>query len=300
MPGRIHVGIAGWAYKDWEGVVYPQTLHGAQRLAYLAEFFDLVEINTSFYRPITPAMGKQWCRAVEEVNPKFLFTAKLYRAFTHSPISAVESTSAETIHATKADERDAKAGFDSIASQGRLGAVLAQFPISFKCTGENKTYLEKLVAHFHIYPLVLEVRHATWNRPDILDWLAALGAGLCNIDQPLLGRAIKPAAEATSSIGYVRLHGRNYQQWFAETNVWDRYDYLYSRDELQGWKGRIEEVSAKTDVTFVVTNNHNLGKAAVNALELVNMLTGKKIAAPAPLLSNYPRLQEITAGKFDT
>jgi uncharacterized protein YecE (DUF72 family) len=154
--------------------------------------------------------------------------------------------------------------------------------------------VEKLVSHFCIYPLVLEVRHATWNRPDILDWLAALGVGLCNIDQPLLGRAIKPAAEATSSIGYVRLHGRNYQQWFAETNVRDRYDYLYSSDELRGWKGRIEEVAAKTDVTFVVANNHNLGKAAVNALELAHTLSGKQVGAPAPLVASYPRLQEIT------
>jgi uncharacterized protein YecE (DUF72 family) len=297
VPGRIHVGIAGWAYKDWEDVVYPATLKGAERLAYVSQFFDLVEINTSFYGPIKPSMGQDWCRAVETVNPNFVFTAKLYRAFTHSPVSDVEPTSVETIHATRADELHAKAGFDSIASRGRLGAVLAQFPISFKCTDENRAYVDKLVSHFRIYPLVLEVRHASWNEPGILDWLVALGIGLCNIDQPLLGRAIRPAAEATSSIGYVRLHGRNYQQWFAETNVRDRYDYLYSSDELQGWKGRIKEVAEKTDVTFVVANNHNLGKAAVNALELVNMLTGRKIAAPAPLLSNYPRLQEITAGK---
>ncbi len=277
--------------------MYPATLKGAERLAYVSQFFDLVEINTSFYGPIKPSMGQDWCRAVETVNPNFVFTAKLYRAFTHSPVSDVEPTSVETIHATRADELHAKAGFDSIASRGRLGAVLAQFPISFKCTDENRAYVDKLVSHFRIYPLVLEVRHASWNEPGILDWLVALGIGLCNIDQPLLGRAIRPAAEATSSIGYVRLHGRNYQQWFAETNVRDRYDYLYSSDELQGWKGRIKEVAEKTDVTFVVANNHNLGKAAVNALELVNMLTGRKIAAPAPLLSNYPRLQEITAGK---
>ena len=280
--------------------MYPATLKGAERLPYLSQFFDLVEINTSFYMPITPSMGEQWCRAVETVNPNFVFTAKLYRGFTHSPVSEVEPTSAETIHATRADELHAKSGFDSIASRGRLGAVLAQFPISFKCTDENRAYVEKLVSHFRIYPLVLEVRHASWNEPGILDWLVGLGIGLCNIDQPLLGRAIEPAAQPTSSIGYIRLHGRNYQQWFADTNVRDRYNYLYSRDELQGWKGRIEEVSEKTDVTFVVANNHDLGKAAVNALELVNMLTGKKIAAPAPLMATYPRLQEIAAAKVDT
>ncbi len=281
--------------------MYPATLKGAERLAYVSQFFDLVEINTSFYGPIKPSMGQDWCRAVETVNPNFVFTAKLYRAFTHSPVSDVEPTSVETIHATRADELHAKAGFDSIASRGRLGAVLAQFPISFKCTDENRAYVDKLVSHFRIYPLVLEVRHASWNEPGILDWLVALGIGLCNIDQPLLGRAIRPAAEATSSIGYVRLHGRNYQQWFAETNVRDRYDYLYSSDELQGWKGRIKEVAEKTDVTFVVANNHNLGKAAVNALELVNMLTGKKIAAPAPYSRTIPdfRKSQLASPKIN-
>jgi uncharacterized protein YecE (DUF72 family) len=294
VPGQVYVGIAGWSYKDWEDVVYPATLKGAERLAYLSQFFDLVEIDTSFYRPITPSMGQQWCRAVETVNPNFVFTAKLYRAFTHSPASEVEPTSAETIHATRADELHAKAGFDSIASRGRLGAVLAQFPISFKSTNENRKYVEKLVSHFSIYPLALEIRHASWNEPRILDWLVGLGVGLCNIDQPLLGRAIRPAAEATSSIGYIRLHGRNYRQWFAGTNVRDRYNYLYSERELEEWKSRTEEVAAKTKVTFVVANNHNLGKAAVNALELAHMLSGKKVGAPAPLVASYPRLQEIT------
>jgi uncharacterized protein YecE (DUF72 family) len=294
VAGRIYVGVAGWSYKDWEDVVYPATLKGADRLGYLAQFFDLVEINTSFYGPIKPSMGQQWCWAVEAVNPSFLFTAKLYRAFTHSPVAEVEPTSGATIHATRADELHAKAGFDSIASRGRLGAVLVQFPISFKCTDENRRYVEKLVSRFRIYPLVLEVRHASWNEPSILDWLVGLGVGLCNIDQPLLGRALQPSARAISSIGYIRLHGRNYRQWFADTNVRDRYNYLYTERELEEWKSRAEQVAAKTKMTFVVANNHNLGKAAVNALELVHMLGGKKVKAPAQLVAAYPRLRGIT------
>jgi uncharacterized protein YecE (DUF72 family) len=179
-------------------------------------------------------------------------------------------------------------GFDAIASEGRLGAVLAQFPISFKNTDENRTYIERLVSRFGEYPLVLEVRHASWNEPEILSWLAALGVGLCNIDQPLLGRAIRPAARATSSIGYIRLHGRNYKQWFAETNVRDRYDYLYSENELKQWSERVKKVSAQTTATYVVTNNHNLGKAAVNALELISLLGRGKVKVPPTLLAAYP------------
>ncbi len=288
MVGNVKVGVAGWSYKDWEGIVYPASLKGGSKLAYVAGYFEMVEINTSFYGPIKPEVGREWCHIAAAENPNFIFTAKLYRAFTHSPAGALESTSAGTIRPQAADEADVKRGFDVLASQGRLGAVLAQFPISFKYSDENRAYLDALLARFSEYPLVLEIRHSTWNRPEVLTWLAAAGVGLCNIDQPLLGRAIRPSARATSAIGYVRLHGRNYKNWFSESHVRDRYDYLYSERELDHWKQRIEEVAVQTVATFVVANNHNLGKAAVNALELINMLQGTKVRVPPPLLARYP------------
>jgi uncharacterized protein YecE (DUF72 family) len=288
VAGNIKIGVAGWSYKDWEGIVYPASLKSSGKLAYIAKYFEMVEINTSFYGAVRPEVGREWCRIVAGENPKFIFTGKLYRGFTHSPEAATQSTSAETIQPEKGDEADVKRGFDVLAAQGRLGAVLAQFPISFKYTDENKAYLDRLLGRFNEYPLVLEVRHSSWNRPEVLNWLAATGVGLCNIDQPLLGRAIRPSARATSPIGYVRLHGRNYKHWFADTNVRDRYDYLYSQAELQHWKDRVEEVAEQTSTTFVVANNHNLGKAAVNALELINLLQGKKVQVPPPLLARYP------------
>jgi uncharacterized protein YecE (DUF72 family) len=295
VPGTIKIGVAGWSYKDWEGIVYPPSLKGAQRLEYLAQFFNLVEINTSFYGHIKPVLGRAWCGAVAR-NPDFVFTAKLNRAFTHSPIAEVEPTSAKTIRPGPTDEKDAKAGFDSLASERRLGAILAQFPISFKYSEENQVYVDQLVSRFRDYPFVIEVRHASWNRPEVLDWLIELGVGLCNIDQPLLGRAIRPSTYATSSIGYVRLHGRNYKQWFAETNVRDRYNYLYSESELEPWKERIEEIAGQTATTYVIANNHNLGKAAVNALELIHMVEGRKVKAPPQLVAHYPELKALTAG----
>ncbi len=173
MAGIIRVGVAGWSYRDWEGIVYPAAVKSSGKLAYLAEYFDMVEINTSFYGPIKAEVGRQWCRVAAAVNPDFTFTAKLYRAFTHAPVAAAESTSAATIRPELEDEADVKRGFDALASEGRLGAVLAQFPISFKYTGENRDYLEKLLARFGEYPLVLEIGTppgtdrrflAGWNR----------------------------------------------------------------------------------------------------------------------------------------
>ena len=294
--GSIKIGVAGWSYKDWQGIVYPPSLKANTRVGYLAQFLDLIEINTSFYGHIKPAVAKEWCRMAAGANPKFTFTAKLNRAFTHSPVAVVEPTSAKTIRPAASDEQDAKAGYDALAAENMLGALLAQFPISFKCTDENRAYVEQLVQTFRSYPLVLEIRHSSWNQPEVLGWLQGLRVGLCNIDQPLLGRAVRPSAHATSAVGYIRLHGRNYKQWFAETNVRDRYDYLYSTEELAKWKDRALEVAGKAETTYVVANNHNLGKAAVNALELIAMLEGRKVQAPPTLVSHYPELEKLARG----
>ena len=291
---RILIGTAGWSYKDWEGIVYPADEKKRQSLvSYMAQYFDTLEINNSFYRPIAPNIAKGWARAAE-VNQVFLFTAKLYKAFTHAPGAVVQPTSASTIAFTTEDEQQTKAGLDELAGAGKLGAVLIQFPISFRNTGENRAYLDDLVGRFQQYPLAVEVRHDSWNHPDTLRSFAEKHVAFCNIDQPLLGKAIRATAHVTSGVGYVRLHGRNYQQWFEHEKSSDRYNYLYSTKELEGWKEKIERVAEKAGRTFVVTNNHYKGKAAANALELKSMLAKTRVPAPSSLVSEYPELRELT------
>jgi uncharacterized protein YecE (DUF72 family) len=290
----IHIGPAGWSYKDWDGTVYPDQIKKSKHpVEYLAQYFDLIEINTSFYGHIKPEWGKLWCRKAKAVNPDFKFTAKLNKAFTHSPVAVVESTSAKTIRYTDKDEDDAKAGLDSIGEEGMLGALLMQFPISFKNTDENREHLELLIRQFREYPLVVEVRHASWQNAGTLRYFFEKGVAFCNIDQPQLGQAVKPSDEVTSNIGYVRLHGRRYDQWFEPDKSSDRYDYLYTPEELRGWKEKIESVAKKAEVTFVVANNHFQGKAPANALELRSMITGAKVKAPETLVKTYPRLEAI-------
>ena len=291
---NIHIGPAGWAYKDWEGIVYPAQLKKEKHpVEYLAQYFDLIEINTSFYGHIRPEVGKLWCKKARAVNSEFLFTAKLNKAFTHSPIAVVESTSAATIRFDPKDEHDAKLGLDSIAEEQMLGALLMQFPISFKNTNANRDHLDILIRMFGQYPLAMEVRHASWSNEGTLRYFAEKGIAFCNIDQPLLGKAIKPSEHVTSNVGYVRLHGRRYDQWFEPEKSSDRYDYLYTGDELQKWKTRIEDVARKAGVTFVVANNHFEGKAPANALELRSMLSGNKVKVPPTLLQAYPQLTVI-------
>jgi uncharacterized protein YecE (DUF72 family) len=185
------------------------------------------------------------------------------------------------------DEGLTREGLDSIASEGRLGAVLVQFPVSFKNADDTRDYLFSLVRKFNQYPLVLEIRHESWNDPEILGRLAEERVGFCNIDQPRLGKSLRGTAHVTAPVGYVRLHGRNYKEWFQADNRNDRYNYLYKPKELEGWKERITQISQLTEKSFVVANNHFKGQAAVNALELKNMLSGERVKAPKPLVEHY-------------
>jgi len=293
---RIYVGTAGWSYKDWEGIVYPAQIKKSHHpVEYLARYIDMIEINTSFYGHIKPEWGKLWCRMARAVNPGFVFTAKLNKAFTHSPIAVIESTSSETIRANVDDERLAKEGLDCIAGEDMLGALLAQFPISFKNTNANRHYLETVIEKFSHYPLVVEVRHNSWSNEGTLRYFAGKGVAFCNIDQPLLGKAVAPSEHVTAPLAYVRLHGRNYEQWFDSDSRNDRYDYLYTGPELQQWKSRIDAMASKAQKTFVVANNHFEGKAAVNALQLKSLLSGCAVRVPDMLLKKYWELAEIAA-----
>ena len=287
----IRIGPAGWSYSDWAGYVYPTPRpKGFHEATYLAQFFDTIEINTSFYQPLNPEHARQWVDRVS-ANPRFVFTAKLWQKFTHDPSATAE------------DERAVRTGFDVLQKAGKLGAVLLQFPFAFHRTRETTAYLGTILKRFADYPLAVEVRHASWSDPEVFALLREHHAAFCNIDQPVIGRSLEPSEESTAPIGYVRLHGRRYDTWFSddpEIPVHERYNYLYSATELAPWADRIKNVGEQTRKTFVITNNHYLGKAVVNALELISMLKSTKVQVPDPLRLRYPELEAIASRPPET
>lgn len=284
--GRIRVGPAGWSYPDWPGLVYPSHRSAEfHEAAYLSRYFDTIEINTSFYQPLRPESCRRWLDLVSG-NRDFLFTAKLWQRFTHEGGSSA------------GDERAFRDGLDPLFDAGRLGALLLQFPFSFHNTAENRARLEKLAHDFSAYPLAVEVRHASWNNRDFFHLLHRHGVGFCNIDQPVIGRSMKPSERVTAPVGYIRLHGRRYDTWFSDdpaTPPAERYNYLYSPKELEPWAERARHIAAHTRSTFVIANNHFQGKAVVNALELIHLLTGAKVDVPEPLRHHYPELNKIAS-----
>jgi uncharacterized protein YecE (DUF72 family) len=283
----IRIGPAGWKYRDWEGVVYPKPRsRDFDELTYLAGYFDAIEINTSYYGAPRAAAARKWVESIAG-NSTFKFCAKLLHSFTRERAPAAQ------------DEKEFKDGLAPIMEAGRLGALLMQFPWSFKSSPENRAYLGELQRRFSEYPLVVEVRHASWLEEDGLDLFAALGMGICNIDQPLFRQSVKPAAHVTSGIGYVRLHGRNYRQWFSKTaDVRERYDHLYSPDELDPWIARTKQIAEDAADTYVIANNHYLGKAVVNAVEIASILKRKPAAAPPPLAQHYPELRAFITNDY--
>jgi len=297
---RIRIGTAGWSYKDWNGTFYPPEVQRKKvhPLEYLAHFFDVVEINTSFYGHIRPELARIWVRKVAS-NPDFRFTAKLHQSFTHSPLGVLEPTSAVSIRPTDEDEAMAREGLDALAGEGKLGALLIQFPVSFKNTSLNREYLERLLRQFIEYPRVVEVRHETWNNDETIALFARQDVAFCNIDQPVIGKSLAPTEHVTSSLGYVRLHGRNYKDWFNSDDRNDRYNYLYTSDELGGWKDKIESISEKAQTTYVIANNHYQGRAGATALELKSLLSGQRVKAPPELLETYPELKKFADPDHD-
>lgn len=278
---RIRTGVAGWSYDDWHGVLYPDPKpRDFDPLPYLASFVDLIEINNTFYRPPRPEYARAWADRVSH-NREFRFTAKLWRRFTHERDEAWSRDEAAAV-------RD---GLAPLADADRLDALLVQFPWSFRNSEESREWLADVCAEFATFPLAVEVRHESWNDPSFYQWLADQGVGFVNIDQPLFKRSIKPSARATSRIGYVRVHGRNYQDWFRKGAGRDaRYDYLYSRGELERWAERARDVARDEDVDTVdvVFNNHYKAQAVVNALEFRKVLGDPHVEAPATLMEAYP------------
>jgi len=283
MPGQIYIGIAGWSYPDWKGIVY--TTSKVDQLAYVSKFVDCLEINNTFYRPPFEKTTKSWLQKTSR-RPDFFFTAKLHRSFTHEG-----KIDAEII-------RHFHKGFEPFLEAGKLRHLLIQFRYDFDDTNRNRHHLTEIIKSFSkAFSLAVEVRHKSWQMPDALDFLEQLGVTVCNLDYPTTWNSFDMQQCTVGKNGYFRMHGRNAEKWFSKAGRDETYDYYYNEDELTQIKQRVDELAKALKTLTVITNNHYRGAELANALELKALITGQKQPVPEGLLRAYPNLTRIASNK---
>jgi len=256
---KILIGTSGFSYDDWRDVFYPGTVPQGDFLSFYSREFPVVELNFSYYRMPEPS---QCLRMLEKSAYRIEFVVKAFQGLTHE---ITEESISEILPRFKA----------SIApffNEGRLGTVLLQFPQSFHYRPDSRIYLEALIKEFNPLPLCVEFRQRDWLKDSVFATLRKLQVGFACVDEPPLRGLLPPLAEATSGTGYIRFHGRNRSKWYTGDTK-ERYDYLYTEDELREWLPRVSTIGEKTERIFIFFNNHRRGQAIANARAMRDLLS---------------------------
>ena len=310
----LRIGTSGWSYPTgkgkWNGLFYPATRSkrqgtaGFDELRFYAGHFDTVEVNTTFYGQPKPDVAGTW---VERTPAGFEFSLKLYQKFTHpkmfrdAALAKAPGSEGSLLdllsQVTQSDIDEFRAGIEPLAHAGRLGALLAQFPASFKNDAPSRDYLAGLLRAFGDYPTAVELRHKSWSDAigDTLTLLDGFGAAFVQIDEPKFRFSIRQNyLPNVKSFYYMRLHGRNVAQWWHHDKSEDRYNYLYSASELDPIVEDVEQASREVKKAYVYANNHFSAKSVANAATIKAKL-GQELDGeyPEPFVQRFPDLKGL-------
>ncbi|MBT3362086.1 MAG: DUF72 domain-containing protein [Chloroflexi bacterium] len=269
LTAKIYIGTSGWSYPKgegtWNGHFYPKGK--MNELEYYSQFFNTVEVNSSFYRPPNPAYVYNWAKRAPS---NFLFAVKLWQKFTH-PKMFMDATGQEAI--ISQDDVDVfKQSISPLMEYGKLGVLLAQFPPSFTNSDEGKQILSGLMKAFDGYSLSVELRHRSWSDDkETASLLKENNVSWVQIDEPKFKTSVAEELPITSNIAYFRFHGRNKENWWTG-NAETRYKYLYNQEEIEELAGRIEANAGKSELMFAYFNNHWQGYAPRNAIDMMKSL----------------------------
>jgi len=255
----IYIGTCGFSYDDWRNVFYPAGLNKRDYLSFYSGKFQALELNSSFYAIPSPGLIEN---LKSHTPDEFKVVVKAFRGITHERDESSEKSLEKFLAAVA-----------PLAGSGKLAAVLLQFPYSFRHGDRETVYLDWLLGRMREVPAVVEFRHSGWMKRRVFECLQSYDTALCCVDQPRLPGLMPPEVIRTSGhLGYVRFHGRNAAKWWKHEESWERYDYLYSEEELSEWLSGIRWLASKTDQTYIFFNNHRAGQAVENARQMSGLL----------------------------
>jgi len=302
--GEVFVGTSGYSFKDWIGPFYPPELSSAELLPYYAQYFNTVEVNTTYYGIPRPRVLEQMAK---KTPAGFRFIVKLNQQMTH------DRATGQQLY------REFLDAVQPLKDAGKYHGLLAQFPWSFRRDDAAKGHVETLRARLPGETLWVEFRHDSWMHPQLPQWLAERELGYCIVDEPSLPGLLPPVMHVTNGIAYVRFHGRNAKSWwtrddqpagthaapapapivaapepaeppsFELTRPFEppslapradhptnegpgRYNYNYSEQELREWVLKTQRLSAQAKQTYLFFNNCHAGQAARNAKLMEELL----------------------------
>jgi uncharacterized protein YecE (DUF72 family) len=294
----IKIGTSGYSYsgappKGWYGAFYPEKKSKEpDELKYYSQIFNTCEINNTFYRPPSAAVTKGW---TDKTPADFSFSVKLWQKFTHPMKISRKKSDEQWEPASQSDFEEFRAGILPLAEAGKLGALLLQYPAGFHCSPENIEKVESTLRWFYDYPKVVELRHKSWNEknPEIQALFLENRASEVLIDEPKFATSIRQQAEVIGEIFYFRAHGRNAKEWWNPKESWERYDYLYSREEIKQHAEWIKTAASMPGVkkAFAFYNNHARANAPANAIMLSQEMGVRlKAMPPEGMVTKFPEL----------
>jgi uncharacterized protein YecE (DUF72 family) len=256
----IYLGTSGYSYDDWRGVYYPAEVARSEWLTFYSSEFEAVELNYTYYR--MPSADQ--LRGFAERTPDgFRFAVKAHQDITHNRAG------------DPAPFAQFRAALVALQRTGKLGAVLLQFPSSFRVVDDNVDYLQLCFDRLPDLPLAVEFRRGEWLTQRTLDLLREREVGFCNVDMPELRNLMPKTKLVTAPLAYVRFHGRNRAKWWRHDKAWERYNYTYSEEELAEWIPPLREMDNSAETLFAFANNHWEGQS-VSAIRQLRLLLGRE------------------------
>ncbi|MCP4871900.1 MAG: DUF72 domain-containing protein [Proteobacteria bacterium] len=298
--GNIPVGSASWTDPTLvkSGLFYPRgTSTAEKRLRYYASRFSMVEVDASYYALPTPAQARVW---VDRTPDDFVFNIKAYAAITGHPMelrALPKDLKAELLPALatrrRARPRDLPKpiidacharfveALQPLVEADKLGAVLLQFPPWLTSARGAVRYLAGCRDRLGSLPLAVEFRHRSWVDPGrwdrIRDVLKGLEMNFVAVDTPGgYDTTLPPITTATNrDLAMVRFHGRNRGAWDrGGDTAAERFDWLYSEQELAEWVGPLRELSNEAETVHAVFNNCTYDAAQLSGYGIAALLTG--------------------------